>query len=75
MTIETKYGIGDVVYFIEQSKIHKGTVKDIMVTSLRDKVISYTIIEGNSTGSWETMRREGLLFATQDDLFNSLRLE
>ena len=63
------------VYFIEQSKIHKGTVKDIMVTSLRDKVISYTIREGNSTGSWETHRREGSLFATQDDLFNSLRLE
>ena len=75
MTIETKFGIGDVVYFIEQSKIHKGTVQDIMVTSLRDKVISYTIREGNYTGSWETMCREGLLFATQDDLFNSLRLE
>lgn len=75
MTIETKFGIGDVVYFMACNKIRKGTVADILVTSLRDKVISYTIREGDSIGSWETNRREDCLFATQDDLFNSLRLK
>lgn len=84
MTIETKYNIGDEVWFRYGDKIKKGEVIDLNATVVflsPAPTITYTIRIKNETGRWLLNRDktikvvpiyEEMLFPTKEELLKSL---
>ena len=74
MKIETRFNLGDKVYFVRESKINKGTVCGIEIDvgkTNKKKIVtdlSYRVWNGTSL----TMLSESKIFATIDELTASL---
>ena len=73
MKIETKLDIGDVGYFLTQNKICESTIIEIQIIINNGRNSTIYEIENNPMGS-QYMKRihEGDIFATKQDLLNSL---
>ncbi len=71
MTIETKYNIGDTVWFMKNNKLTQGKITVITVES----VIGNSILISHGLNNGDTTRppySENELFPTKQDLINSL---
>ena len=72
MTINTKFDIGDSVFFIEDNKVKKQYVESINIEIVIDswfntlRLIRYTLNDGKSPYN------EDKLFASKDELLKSL---
>ena len=70
MTIETKYNIGDEVWFMLGSKARQGKILEIVFKKVGHALIGhyYNVQVGMSHGSWN----EQDLFPTKEELLKSL---
>lgn len=74
MKIETKYNIGNKVWFIYGRSVSKGTIKEVLVSLISDEYgnintsIDYIVM----TGYIEERVEENHLFTTKEELLKSL---
>lgn len=82
MTIQTKYNIGDDVWFMHDNQIVSGKIDIISTNSYRNRFtknelsVTYTLQKtrkiNGSADSFVILRAESELFPTKQDLLNSL---
>lgn len=69
MTIETKFNVGDEVYFMKDNRVKRGKVQSIILPTIESSAmpqIKYTLL------SETTYEYEHLLFKTKEELLQSL---
>ena len=73
MKIETKFSIGDVIYYIRDNKVHKDTVNKIEIVIEKKGVGKIGINALYSVGAYGEYRRyEKEIFANKEELLESL---
>lgn len=77
MTIQTKYGVGDVVWFIHSDKILDDKIESVRIDSTKNSTtIHYTLKTArkvnNSADHFVIGRNESYLFPSKQALLDSL---
>lgn len=71
MKIETKFDVGQEVYFLELGKVVKHTVEELYYYHREDKDKTEYIFRSLDNG-FKRIRYETEIFATKEELINSL---
>lgn len=73
MRIETKYNINQEVWFIEDNKVKNEEILKLTFTKDgSNESILYYFKEKSNAVPWERFRKESEVFATKEELINSL---
>ena len=74
MKIETKYNINQEVWFIEDNKVKNEEILKLTFTKdgSNESVFYYFKEKSMNTSNWERSRKESEVFATKEELINSL---
>jgi hypothetical protein len=74
MKIETKYDINQEVWFIEDNKVKNEAILKLSFTKdgSNESVIYYFKEKQKSMVNWERIKKEDEIFATKEELINSL---
>lgn len=70
MTIETKYNIGDEVWYIIGEKAKQGKVLGITITETSEKITGYYYVVSNGPSHCSFIEQS--LYPTKEELLNSL---
>lgn len=73
MTIETKYNIGDEVFYLDENKVNKKKIEVIEFNLFKDGSggLKYKLEGYNKEGNWQYLK-ENELFPTKEELLASL---
>ena len=72
MKIETKYDIGQKVWFLNDNHAYQGSISQIRIGVVNEVNIIYTIRVRNLAGSWSIERAEKRLSPSKEELLKSL---
>ena len=76
MIFETKYDIGEEVWFISRNKACKGVVESICIKLTdRGMEVCHYHIESDATSKGKTVRTADYMFSTREELINSITRE
>ncbi len=73
MNINTKYDVGQEVWFIDKNEIISEKILKINFNKSKDEeIITYHFLEAENTSDWDRKRLENQIFNSKEDLILSL---